>query len=39
VSTVVTDWGAPAGMVDHLRSLGVEVLMAEDDSDAKRSAA
>lgn len=39
VSTVVTDWGAPAGMVDHLRSLGVEVLMAEDDSDATRSAA
>ena len=39
VSTVVTDWGAPPGMVDHLRSLGVEVLMAEDDSDAKRTAA
>jgi DeoR family ulaG and ulaABCDEF operon transcriptional repressor len=39
VSTVVTDWGAPAGMVDHLRSLGIEVLMAEDDSDARRSAA
>ena len=39
VSTVVTDWGAPAGMVDHLRSLGVEVLVAEDESDAKRTAA
>ena len=39
VSTVVTDWGAPAGMVDHLRSLGVEVLVAEDESDARRTAA
>ena len=39
VSTVVTDWGAPAGMVDHLRSLGIDVLIAEDDSDARRSAA
>lgn len=39
VSTVVTDAGAPAGMIDHLRSVGVEVLIAEDESLAKLSAA
>jgi DeoR family ulaG and ulaABCDEF operon transcriptional repressor len=39
VSTLVTDAGAPAGMVDHLRSIGVEVLIAEDDGLTKLSAA
>lgn len=39
VSTVVTDSGAPSGMVDHLRALGVDVLIAEDDRVAKLSAA
>lgn len=29
VSTVVTDTGAPAQMVDHLRSVGVEVILAD----------
>lgn len=29
VSTVVTDIGAPAQMVDHLRSVGVEVILAD----------
>lgn len=39
VSTVVTDAGAPAGMVDHLRSVGVEVLIAEGEKVLKLSAA
>jgi DeoR family ulaG and ulaABCDEF operon transcriptional repressor len=39
VSTVVTNAGAPAGMIDHLRSVGVEVLIAEDESLSKLSAA
>ena len=39
VSTVVTDAGAPAGMVDHLRSVGVEVLIAEGEREVKLSAA
>jgi DeoR family ulaG and ulaABCDEF operon transcriptional repressor len=39
VSTVVTDIGAPAGMVDHLRSVGVEVLIAEGERELKLSAA
>ncbi|MGV8984901.1 MAG: DeoR/GlpR family DNA-binding transcription regulator [Cypionkella sp.] len=39
VSTVVTDRGAPPEMVDHLRGVGVEVLIAEDDVLAKLSAA
>ena len=29
VSTVVTDTGAPAQMVDHLRGVGVEVILAD----------
>jgi hypothetical protein len=36
---VVTNAGAPAGMIDHLRSVGVEVLIAEDESLSKLSAA
>lgn len=39
VSTVVTDPGAPPGMVEHLRSVGVEVLIAEDERMTKLSAA
>ena len=39
VSTVVTDQGAPAGMVDHLRSVGVEVLIAEAERLTNLSAA
>lgn len=39
VSTVVTDSAAPPGMVDHLRSVGVEVLIAGDETEANLSAA
>lgn len=39
VSTLVTDAGAPAGMVEHLRSVGVEVLIAEGEKVTKLSAA
>lgn len=39
VSTVVTDAGAPAAMLDHLRAVGVEVLVASEDGLGKLSAA
>jgi DeoR/GlpR family transcriptional regulator of sugar metabolism len=39
VSTVVTDQGAPQAMIDHLRSMGVEVLIAEGEAETSLSAA
>lgn len=39
VSAVVTDFGAPAAMIDHLRSVGVDVLIAEEETLTALSAA
>lgn len=39
VSTVVTDTGAPGAMVDHLRGLGIDVILADPKAEKILSAA